>query len=92
MEMLERQNMELVQRLRKEQDRLEEQDFVLFKKQLEEVNTEHTDNLMKMGFLLANQKKVNNVILINPKVMGGGQNCPLTENHAVDPLMIQIER
>ena len=91
MEMLERQNMELVQRLRKEQDRLEEQENN-FKKQLEDVNSEHTNNLKKMGFLLANQKKVNNVILINPKVMGEGQNCPLTENHAVDPLMIQIER
>ena len=65
MEMLERQNMELVQRLRKEQDRLEEQENN-FKKQLEDVNSEHTNNLKKMGFLLANQKKVNNINLINP--------------------------
>jgi DUF438 domain-containing protein len=60
-EMLERQNLELVQRLRKEKDRLEEQQNN-FEKQLEEVNTEHTNNLMKMGFLLANQKKVSNII------------------------------
>ena len=65
MEMLERQNMELLQRLRKEQDILEEQENT-FKKQLEEVNTEHTNNLMKMGFLLANQKKVTNIIFRNP--------------------------
>ena len=65
MEMLERQNMELLQRLRKEQDILEEQENT-FKKQLEEVNTEHTNNLMKMGFLLANQKNVTYIIFINP--------------------------
>ena len=61
MEMLERQNMELVQRLRKEQDRLEEQENK-FKKQLEEVNTVHTKNLKKMGLLLANQKKASSSI------------------------------
>ena len=59
--MLERQNMELVQRLRKEQDRMEEQENK-FKKQLEEINTVHTRNLMKMGLLLANQKKVSSII------------------------------
>ena len=56
-EMLEKQNMELIQRLRKEQDKLEEQE-TRFTKQREEIRSEHTDNLAKMGYLLSNQRKV----------------------------------
>ena len=55
--MLERQNMELVQRLRKEQEKLEEQEMK-YKKQLEDVSSEHINNLTQMGIILANQKKV----------------------------------
>ena len=56
-EQLEKQNMDLVQQLRKEQAKLEEQEKK-FKVQLEEINSEHSKHLNKMGFLLANQKKV----------------------------------
>ena len=56
-EMLEKQNMELVQRLRKEQDKLEEQEK-RFKTQLDNISSEHSRNLNKMGILLSNQKKV----------------------------------
>ena len=55
--MLERQNIELVQRLRKEQEKLEEQEMK-YKKQLEDVSSEHINNLTQMGIILANQKKV----------------------------------
>ena len=65
MEMLERQNMELVHRLRMEQDRLEEQDKS-FKTKFEEVSSKHSHNLMKMGILLANQKKVSNILENKP--------------------------
>ena len=57
MEQLEKQNMDLVQQLRKEQAKLEEQEKK-FKVHLEEINSEHSKHLNKMGFLLANQKKV----------------------------------
>ena len=50
-EMLEKHNMELVQRLRKEQE-------TRFNKQREEIRSEHTNNLAKMGYLLSNQRKV----------------------------------
>ena len=49
--------MELVQRLREEQDRLDMQER-MFTKQMQGVKSEHTNNLTRMGFLLANQKKV----------------------------------
>ena len=61
--MLERQNMELVRSLREEQDKLEEQEMK-YKKQLEEVSSEHSNNLTQMRFLLANQKKVSSTLNI----------------------------
>ena len=55
--MLEKENIVLVQRIRNEQDKLEDQEMK-YNKQLEDVSSEHTNNLTQMGFLLANQKKV----------------------------------
>ena len=57
MEELEKRNRDLIQRLGKEQGQIEEQKK-RFKVQLEDVSSEHSKKLNKMGFLLANQMKV----------------------------------
>ena len=57
MKHLERQNLELVHRLREEQDKLANQEK-MFIKQLDGVKSEHTMHLTRMGSLLASQKKV----------------------------------